>query len=495
MIFRSQLSDFHQDHVKQNLNQFTLKLEEFMSDHRSNGWTRAAQPVLAANVWLERKTRLKNVESHRRMALDTRLTMDIRRQELFRGVMAGLKAEFSGWIDFAERSPELDLRLIFEAAGVAVATRERTPGDAKRTLADNLWKKTDERPQIALNPLVQGKLVNLVLFHELFHLIHPAGRGHSDPDTPVEILANCFAREMLLPAPAVQNLLTANVEKFFHNSIESVLRHSRREVFEFTFERSSVGRHLSEVVVQERPDFRDKYLRPSRDILSASLFGENCYVGRHPGGYNFSIAPDQQSTDAPILQFVTPDGLFYPMFDDESVRKALQDTIGFSPSVEGPFAVAVQIPKIHLKDMKKDIQIGGGQYFCLWARVLNIDIYRLGLDPRPRYHLIAIEDNDGSLDGRWLQNQAEDRPGGPLAFPADLVDDKRGASFEDWAVAVEESFLKPPSLNAMIEMRVWQAACISYRLFQGEYMTACECGNPDCLTFQMAREMAQSVTR
>ena len=104
-------------------------------------------------------------------------------------------------------------------------------------------------------------------------------------------------------------------------------------------------------------------------------------------------------------------------------------------------------------------------------------------DPLPVYGLIR----------RWSQNQAAGYPVGPLALPADLVDDKRGASFDDWAVAVEESFLKPPSLDAKAEMIVWQAHCIADRLLKGDAMTACECGDPDCFTFKLAIRLAFKI--
>ena len=400
MILRSQLSDFHQDHVKQNLNQYSLKLKEFMADQRSNGWTRAAQPVLAASAWLERKTRLRSVESHRRMALNTRLCMHIRRQELFRGVMAGLKAEFSGWIDFAQRAPELDLRLIFEAAGVAVAVREDSPNDAKRTLADNLWQCTDERPAIALNPSVPEVLVNHVLLHELFHLTHPKGQGHTVSGTPVEILADCFAGEMLQPAPAAQNLITTGVvEQVLNETMQSVLRHSRREAFEFVFEWSSGGHSLREVVVPAPPDYRDRDERaPSRDILSASLFGENCCEEVSFGVSAFRIRSSQPA-DALTVNCLTPDGLHLKSGFGEATRQALQDAGVIDVHLNTPmdllrpgeerFVAAVQIPKIDLEGM----QIGGAQYFCWWITARSLDVYGPEQDPLPVYGLIAIEDN------------------------------------------------------------------------------------------------------
>ena len=502
MLFRSQLNDFYQHHVARNLNQFTKKPEEFWEKHKPNRWTRAATPALAASTWLERKTRLRSVESHRRMALDTSRPMRIRRQELFRGVMAGLKAEFSGWIDFAQRLPNLDLQLILEAAGVAVVTKKSTSNDANRTLADNVWRETDERPEIHLNPLVQGRLVNLTLFHELFHLTHPAvqGRGHAELRTPVEILATFFAREMLLPAPAAQNLLTTNVARFPDSLAESALRHSRREAFEFVFESSSDSHSLLQVVVPSPPHNPYKEpLFPSLDVLSASLFGENCYGGGVPLLSEFAISPGPQGQDAPILQSVTPDGLRGLKDFGKSVSQALQDAgvidaqfdsfKGFLGSKELHFDAAVPIPKMHLKD----VQIGGGQYFCLWAPTMSFRVYDPELDLRPQDCLIAIEDDDGSLAGRWLQNQAQGHPGGPLALPADLVDDKRRASFDDWAVAIEVTFLKPPSLDAKAQMMLWQARYIAYRLIEGDEMTACGCGNPDCPTFQLANEIASRV--
>lgn len=411
---------------------------------------RRAYSSLAHRYWL------RSVDSYRQIVLNpTSLVSDpklnelvpnldrlIRKRALFRGVVSGLREYYHPWGEFTPNAP---IREVFEAAGITINPPDGSMNNDVKTPGVAVWKEDSidrEPPVIMIRPDVPKGWHPFILFHELFHLVSESGLGLCDSRSTsvVEILADRFASEMLVPQPVLAFHSSNSHFRWItstNTNADSIIRTTSRQVFQINITTDVRNNEIARTIVQsplnhhcslsldllvdsvKRYSFPDYILLSSKCILSA-------------------IPLTDTSQNNNVLSFLTRDGLYHTTEGGNIIRNQLiddgvLDNLGESPEIR-------TIRRIDLGDFS----IGGNQ-FALFSWPTKSTTLGPVISTRHHRDVMAVECGYGSAERSWMADIQESRPV-PLFPPEDPLMYSQPASFEAWVRLIERAFLDGPTV-------------------------------------------------
>ena len=431
--------------VREFIEEFGVRLEERFADPPEFAPRRWAflwivAPLSKLVIWPLFRTIYPEVDRHRARISDSSSSDLRRRRELFLGVMAGLrfgsiiKSNRFGWSD---REGKLARRLVsfaLHCAGMKI-------NEAPVSHAVSAWD--GNVPNIYISPNVYGhgrSNLNRTLFHELFHLSAPSGRGLCNSGHVKELLANRFATEMSHPIPAIVRAAETSAHALIHRGVnpEELMWATNRPMFSAIIPASREFAMGYQVV-------RGHLVAPAPETFSArELWQDDIRVDQSPD--NLLLWATALLDYYPPHVTWGPPGRFFDDLGDLYLlsREGLYYRVGKSTDAWLPLAEAGvldfrgndyeqvsyytrNIPEINLGNCT----IGGGHYLIVRHVGSSVSIPKSHEGLNMYHHLLAIEDKDGYLTSAW-SDAIRSGVAGPLISPEDRQEFNQSHSFNDW---------------------------------------------------------------
>ena len=372
-----------------------------------------------------------------------------RRMALYSAVMATLRAVSTArryqfhWTNRSRRNDQENVvPLAFAAAGIHRA------GLDNRTAqwALSHWGQ-GKGPEIMIHPKTIGAgILNLGLFHELFHMTSPLGGGFCLNGNAMEILANRFAVEMAHPLPGLIHYAETDAKALINRTLDctEVMRTTSRRMFHISVPATGDASKGS-IVVQAGErfpkwwDWGGNGDPPAWDDLA--FWSKPGLVDFRPP--NIYPAPAHTLTGpGGFLNLQTKDGLYYAMPMHPKIWPLLAETGILSPEEFAGMALGNRIDQVGVKDiqgieMDGSTIISGGRYFILYMRRRGILFpSHLSLES---YEVLAIEDEDDYLYHAWEKALSGQRfRSGPLLPPGNPQRHEHLVPFNNWWSADQE---------------------------------------------------------
>ena len=383
-------------------------------------------PILFSSGWLADHSWLKPTEYYLSERRSSRNVSE-RRRSLYLALMSRIKEFNYPWAAYTPKVPAQD---IFEELGVAISSMGEGC-EISDVNAFSLWPESE----IQINPLLRAtpRATDFALFHEFYHGVFLHGHGlewtfqHTGKRPAVETLANCFAKEISWPLPAVSALAAGSSAKvsleYFSDNLDDLIRVTSRPVFLVQYRIGSCNTSVEGL----------KHLQVLRIIIRApDRYGESLddlkRIASEDGDKSLTNADWRPPPTGASM--ITREGLHYE-FGLRDISQWLVAS-GFLPEFEPP---SEDEPVTRSKDLDQGYSAMGhrlidrGLYFLLY-------IY---LGDRT-FTLVATGDDDDSLSRAWSDAYNRGQKG-PLLPWSDPMRYSQPESYEEWVSNTECQFL------------------------------------------------------
>ena len=435
------------------------------------------------NSWLVLRLVLRSVLRHRKRMTDSSISETERRRELYLGVMESLKFisvlkrhRFNWSADELRRSMVI---FAFDLAGVKLSF-----GPTGKPWAISAWEgnvphiKVDPRRVFHAGWIMPG-IMGPTLFHELFHLAAPAGRGLVRHGHVREELANRFAHNMSHPFPGIVHAAKTNADILMNGPVklEEVMWATRRRMFTIRIPatRDYVKSHI---VVQAPESFSPRALKieghpVEQDLRYLLLWATSSLIDFYPPHTSWS-PPGTFQNALGRLSFQISDVMYYGVGNTALAMRGLAKCGVVDPRKWLPGRTSHYIRSVPEIDLG-DCTIGGGRYLVAHREQGTI-VFPKG-HATSFHQLVAIEDGDGNLASAWAE-AGKRGEAGPLLLPGDQrsvissdwwsmsPDDWLDGPFDAWKDTIDKGFMGTPFSPSDLQHREWREELLILEIFQ-----------------------------